>query len=335
MGEPLRVIQFGLGPIGCDTARLVATRPELQLVAGVDVDPDKAGCSLRAVAQSDAVPDVPVVASLAEAPAADVALHTAGSRLDAIADQLRTVLAAGLDCVSSSEELCWPWYRHPEIAAELDHLATEAGARLLGTGVNPGYVLDLLPVLLTAPCREVRGVYARRVVDLGTRRPQLQAKAGFGMTPEEFERLATEQAIGHVGLEESVCLIAAGLGWELDGVDFDMEAVLADEAVATPHGQADAGQAVGSRQRACGHRGGEGLVELELEMVAGVAEPHDLVRIAGHPPLTVQVEGGVAGDAATPACMVNALRSLRLAPPGLRTALDLVVPHFVAPATGD
>jgi len=130
MGEPLRVIQFGLGPIGGDTARLVAGRPDLRLVGGVDLDPDKVGRSLRAVAESDAVPDAPAVASLAEAPTADLVLHTAGSRLDLIADQLRAVPAAGPDCISSSEELCRPWYRHPEPAAELDRLAAERGVRL-------------------------------------------------------------------------------------------------------------------------------------------------------------------------------------------------------------
>ncbi len=200
------------------------------------------------------------------------------------------------------------------------------GARIVGTGVNPGFVMDVLPVCLTGVCREVRAVHVQRVVNATTRRGPLQRKIGSGWTPEEFERRFQAGTAGHAGLKESLALIAHSLGWEITDLVDTGKAVVADHDIRTPHVEVKAGQCCGHHQYAEAKRDGKVCLTLDIKMYLDAPNPHDACQIDGEPPLNLLIQGGVAGDAATAASVVNAAPRVLKAPPGLLLMTDLAVP---------
>ncbi len=326
--EPVRCLHMGLGPIGCGILQLVRERPGFQVVGAVDPSPDKAGRDIAEVAGLPEAVGLQVAESIRECPSADLVFHSTGSHLPQIVGQLREVLELGLDCVSTAEELTWPWLRRPDLAEELDALARARGARLLGTGINPGFVLDLLPMVLTTPCRELHRIVARRIVDTAARRPQLQQKTGLGLTVREYRERADRGAIGHVGLRESAALLAAGLGWTPQEITETIDPVLAGEPLETHHFSVSAGGVCGSRQTAVAVVAGEDRLRLELEIYAGARDPRDQIEIVGRPSFTVRIDGGLPGDVATPACVANAAALLQTIPPGLVTMKDIPTPRW-------
>ena len=204
MSEETRVIAYGLGPIGSAIARLVAQRSGSQLVGGVDIDPTKVGRDIGEVIGLGRPLGLAVQQKLAQALSgtkADVALLATSSHMDSFLPQIRECLDAGLDIVSTCEELAFPWLTYPQEAAEIDAAAKRAGRTVLGTGVNPGFLMDSLPLYLTAICQKVDHIEVRRVINASTRRKPFQAKIGSGLTVQEFQARIDAGRMGHVGLD--------------------------------------------------------------------------------------------------------------------------------------
>lgn len=323
--RPIRVVQLGLGPVGARCAELVLGRAELELVGAVDIDPGKTGKTVGELIESPACKVLvrrDLVEVLADA-RPNLVLQTTGSRIQDVADQLRTCIRAGVSVVSTCEELLWPWYRNAELADELDSLARGRGVRLLGTGVNPGFVMDLMPVVLSASCKRIEAVFVEREVDAATRRGPLQTKVGAGMSESEFRKLAAERRIGHIGSCESTSVILHGMGWKADSLSETIEPMIADRRIETEFVRVEPGQVSGIHQVALATQNGRELVRLDLKMYVGAPHPHDRVRLSGDPPIDVLFEGGVAGDEATVANLVQAVPRLLSLAPGIRTVLDL------------
>ncbi len=321
----IRAVSFGLGPIGCEIARVAARRAGLELVGAVDVDPAKVGLPLRDVADIES--DVRVSSSLSAALAdvdADVVLHSTTSLLRAAWEQLAPAVSSGLSVVSTCEELSYPWRTQGGLAKEIDAVARNSGARVLGTGVNPGFVMDILPLVLTGGCQDVSRLVIRRVVDAGARRGPLQLKVGAGLSVEEFDRLVLAGRVRHVGLTESAWMLLDGLGWEPDEVEERIEPVVAAAEVATDVLALQHRQVAGVRQTLSAARRGEELLRLDLEMYVGAQSPHDRVCVYGVPNVDVTVAGGLHGDRATAALVLNSLDPLLARPAGLATMLDLL-----------
>jgi 4-hydroxy-tetrahydrodipicolinate reductase len=199
---------------------------------------------------------------------------------------------------------------------------------VLGTGVNPGFVMDVLPVCLTGVCRNVQAVHVQRVVDATTRRGPLQRKIGSGLAPKEFERLFNENKAGHAGLKESAALIAHCLGWNLDELIETGKAMVALQDIHTPHVTVKKGQCCGIHQLAVGRIKGEVKITLDIKMYLQAPNPHDACQIVGEPTMNMIINGGVAGDGATVASLVNAAPRILKAPPGLLLMTDIGVPNF-------
>lgn len=323
MAEPVRALLFGLGAIGVGIGRLAAEREGISLAGAVDRAPDKTGKPLYDVLGVDAArrPN-PAVAPDAEPFLQEglaeirpqVVLHATGSYLPDVLPQLIACARAGANVVSTCEELSYPWPRHPELAKQLDAEAKANGVTVLGTGVNPGFVMDTLAVTLSGVCQRVERVRLARIVDVSTRREQLQRKIGVGLSVEEFRAKVATRRFGHVGLKESCWLLAEGLGWRLDGLDETIEPVVGAD-----------GKAAGIRQTAAGTLGGRTVIEALVQMSAGAERPRDEIEIDGTPPVRMMIEGGVMGDLATAAVIVNAVPGVVAHAPGLITMLDLPV----------
>jgi hypothetical protein len=324
--DKIKVVQYGLGPIGLGIVEVMLTRPWAQLVGAVDIDRTKVG---KDVGQLLAHPRKTGI--LVSDKASDVLKHTTpgvvthatSSYMTTIQPQLLKIVESGVSVVSTAEELTYPFAKHPDLAKELDERARKSHAVVLGTGVNPGFLLDTLAVVLSGVCQNVNSIRAERVVDSSNRRLQLQKKTGAGMPPSEFEKKVAEGAIKHVGLPESVGLISLAMGWKVGEIQERITPVIAEKQVSSDQITVPPGAVAGIRQVAKGILAGQELVVLDLRMYLNAPNPHDSVLIDGTPPVDMTIRGGVHGDRATPALIVNAIPRLKGLEPGLRTMLDV------------
>ena len=329
--KKIRVVQFGVGPIGASIVKLMRQKSEIEIVGAIDRDPAKAGRDLgEVVGAQDAPWGVSVAAEAGEMleKPVDVVVHSTSSYLKSVMDQLLECLAAGCCIVSTCEELAYPFRKSPELAAKLDAAAKDEGVALVGTGVNPGFVLDKLVLTLSAVSQTVDSARAVRVVDASKRRLPLQKKIGAGMTPEEFRAQVDAGVIKHHGLPESVAMVADGLGFEIDDIAETIQPVIAQENIRTEFLEVAPGQVAGVHQIARGTSRGEEKIFLELQMYVGAKNPADTIELKGRPNLSLVIPGGTHGAVATAAIAVNAIPAIVAAPAGLRTSRDLPLAYF-------
>jgi 4-hydroxy-tetrahydrodipicolinate reductase len=314
--QPVPVLLYGLGPIGCRIAAAAVREPRLKIVGAVDVRTDLVDRSLAELVEG--APDVPIRARVAEflssAPERHTTvLHATSSWLVRVADQLRELLDAGLHVVSTCEELSWPFDRHPELSRELDERAGRAARTVVATGINPGFLMDQLPVVLTGATHDVRSVEVLRRQNPGKRRRSFQEKVGMDLSWADYQARAAGGGFGHVGLAESGRLVAAGLGWTIDNWADVLEPVRPDPV----------GGVLGTRQILTGATADGRTLALRFEAHSGVTEDVDEIAIGGTPPLRARFIGGVHGDDGTAAAVLRAARVIPSAPRGLVTVLDL------------
>jgi hypothetical protein len=328
--KTIRVVHSGLGPIGCETVRTLLEKKDVRIVGAVDIDPGKigrdlgeilgAGRKLGTIVSEDA-------AAVFRKSRPHVLTHTTTSSFQDVYDQLALAAGSGVHVVSSTEELVYPQLRNPALAGKLDRIARRNGAAIFGTGVNPGFVMDTLALVLTGVSRRIRKIGITRRVDASTRRMPLQRKVGAGMKPAEFRQLIRQGKLGHIGLLESMYLVALGVGWTLDRHTEKIEPVVAESLQETDYFTVRPGYVAGIAHTASGFCGGRRVIDLELHMYIGAPDPVDSIEIDGDPPLTFTVAGGVPGDLATVAAVVNAIPRVLEAQPGLKTMLDLPIPR--------
>lgn len=333
--KKIKVVQFGLGPIGIESLKLAASQAWLEVVGGVDIDPAKIGKTLADVTGAAALASAKVYASLEALFAAvgkpDVVLHTAGSSAAASFAQMRPALERGVSVASTCEELIYPALKTPELTQEFDTLCRSSGARIAATGVNPGFVMDILPICLTGVSREVNSIYVERVVNASTRRQPLQAKIGSGQNPEDFRKKFAAGKAGHAGFQQSIALLAHAMGWKLTEIRETCEPVVATSRVVTKFFDVAPGQSVGIHQTCIGLAGAETKIKLDLQMYLDAPLPHDAIVVKGRPELNLVLNGGVAGDDATVAALINIVPRLLAAAPGVRLMTELAVPSWQNP----
>ncbi|MEM3740710.1 MAG: hypothetical protein QXP84_07905 [Candidatus Korarchaeum sp.] len=327
----VRVVMVGLGPIGQAIAKGILEKRGFSIVGAVDVAPELVGKDLGEVLGLDrklGVTVVPDLDKLLDEVRADVAVIATKSYLPDVYPQIEACVKHCVNVVSTCEELSYPYYRYPELSARIDSLAKQYGVTVLGTGINPGYLMDALPIMLTGACTEVESVRVIRMMDSKKRRIPYQRKIGTGLSPEEFRRMIEEKKItGHVGLTESIAMIAAALGWKLDEIkEFPPEPVIADREVTTTYTTVKPGQVAGLKSIAHGIKEGKPVIILEFISHALVEEEHDTVIIEGTPRIEEKKIGGVHGDIGTVAVVINMIPKVVKAAPGLVTMKDLPIP---------
>ncbi|HEX7705754.1 MAG TPA: dihydrodipicolinate reductase [Thermoanaerobaculia bacterium] len=319
--QPITVAQYGLGPIGAEIARLLLTKPWVKLVAAVDIDPKKVGKDLGEVIGLDRKTGVIVTESLSGKP--DVVCHSTGSRLEDVEGQLALLLERGCHVVSTCEELSFPL--DEAIREKLCHIAHKNQVGLLGTGVNPGFVMDKLPLTITSVCQEVRSVEIIRIQNASTRREPLQRKIGAGMSVAEFRAGVEAGTIRHMGLKESLIMIGSGLGVDFQSISEEtIEPIVADRRITTQFLEVERGQVAGVHQTICGK--GRIDVSLELRMYVGAEDvAADRVIVRGVPDIEMKIKGGVHGDRATAAMAVNCIPRIVVARAGVLTMDDIPI----------
>ena len=330
----IRVLHFGLGPIGSAVVRQVAGRRGFQSVGAIDIDPSKVGRDVGLVAGLRRTLGVAVSADPSSSfrrSKPDVVVLCTSSSLRTVMPQIETVLRAGLPIVSTTEELACPIASNRALARTIDRLAKRAKVAVLGTGVNPGFAMDALPIALTGVCERVHRVEVDRIQDARIRRLPFQRKIGSGLTRAQFGKKVRDGSVRHVGLAESISMIAAALGWTLDRVTDRLRPKIATARVKSRLLTVAPGRVCGIVQDGVGYRHGKAVIRLHMEAYLGAPESYDAVRIAGSPSLSMKIAGGIHGDIATASMVVNSIPNVLTSAPGLQTMPDLPMPSC-APA---
>jgi len=328
---PTRVMVVGLGATGAGVARQLVARKGFKVVAAVDEDPARAGRDLGEVAGLGKKTGVRVVADPAAAirkTRPQVVLLCTGSGLREAWPRIEAVLKLKVPVVATTEELVYPWFSNKALARKVDAAAKKARVAVAGTGVNPGFAMDALPIALTALCERVDAVRVDRVEDARGRSEPFLRRIGAGLTPGEFAEQVKSLEVRHVGLTESVAMVADAAGFALDRITDEIQPKLAEAPVEGGSLQVEVGQVCGIVQDGVGSVRGEPVVALHLEAYLGATEAYDRVQIEGSPRVDVRATGGYRGDTGAAAMAVNAIPRVLAAAPGLHTMRSLALPSY-------
>ena len=326
----VKVVSYGVGAVGSMIARFLLEKEGVDLVGAIDIAKDKVGKDLGEVLGLKKKLGITVSADvgslLSEKP--DVAIHATASYLKDTFPQIASIIKHGINVISTCEELSYPYTAEPKLAEKLDSLAKKHDATVLGTGINPGFLMDTLVITLTAPCQKIERIQAVRIMNAATRRVPFQKKIGAGLAVEEFkEKIEKKQITGHVGLEQSIAMIAGALAWKLDRIITEpVEPIIAKRPVRSKDIRVKAGQAAGLRQKAKGIIGNKTVLSLDFQAYIGAEEECDIITIEGVPNIRQKIQPCVHGDVGTVAMVINSIPKVINAPPGLLTMKDLPVP---------
>ena len=327
----IKVMHFGLGPIGAAIVKQVAARPGFKIVGAIDIDTAKVGRDLGDVVGLTKRLGAKVSADAAKALKAakpDVVILCTTSSIKEVMPQIEAILKAKIPIVSTTEELSYPGYTHIRQARLVHAMAKKAKVAVLATGVNPGFAMDALPIALTAVCERVDRIVVHRVQDARIRRLPFQQKIGAGLTTEQFQKKADDGSVRHVGLTESIAMIADAMGWTLDRITDEIQPKLATVTISSEYLAVDPGYVAGIIQDGVGYRKNEPVIKLHMEAYLGSPETYDSVDIEGSPNLSMKISGGIHGDVATASIVVNSIQKVIQATPGLHTMRDLPLPSF-------
>jgi len=326
----MRVMQIGLGPIGCAVSRLLIQKPGWHIVAAVDADPAKQGRDVGEIVGLEQRLGVTVSSDLATLQDADidVAFLTTVSAFPEVLPTLSTLIQHGIDVVASTEELFYPYYRYAEQASALDELAKQHGVSVLGTGINPGFIMDTLVLVLTGVCQHISRIAVTRVANASGARPSLQRKLGLGLTQATFAEYAAQGRVGVVGLIDSLAFLAHVLQWYMDDFKERLVPVIADKPVRFTPGQVEAGQVCGVRYVVKGISHGKEVISFDLRMYLEAESVRDTIYIEGTPTLEMTIKSTNMGDVAAAALLVNMSPLVHQARAGLLTMVDLPLPHW-------
>jgi 4-hydroxy-tetrahydrodipicolinate reductase len=334
MGAPARVVVLGTGQMGSGIVRLVLEKPGLALVgvyarraarAGTD-----AGLAVGRGAPLGLAIEADLPALLARA-RPDVAIQATCSHLADAEGEIAACIERGVRVVSIAEEMAWPAAYDAAFAERLDRLAARRGVAVLGTGVNPGFVLDLLVIALSGACARVDAIRATRVNDLAPYGPSVLRAQGVGLAPEAFRAgVEAGSVVGHVGFPASIAMIARALGWKIERVEETREPIVTRVRRVGACATVGPGQVAGCLHRAVAFRDGRAAIELvhpqQVAPEAEGVETGDTLEIEGAPPLRLESRPEIPGGAATIALAVNAVPRVLAAAPGLRSMAELPVP---------
>ncbi len=334
----IKVAVWGTGMMSQGLLGFLLDRPnQVEIVGVIAYEPELEGkpvsellgrpCDVSMTTDFDAV--------LAEKP--DVVCIATQSFLHEVTPQIEPSIRAGANVICTAETLAYPWASDPEWAERIDALAKEHGVSVLGTGINPGFILDALIVMWSSVNLRIDRIEAQRVNDLSPFGPTVMRTQGVGTTVEEFEAgVADGSIVGHIGFPESIHLIGRALGWKFDRVEETREPIVSTVERSTPHVTVKPGNVAGCKQIGRGYVGDELKIELTHPQQI---HPHmegvgtgDYIHIFGDPEVHMATNPEIPGGKGTYASTGNYIPLIGDAPAGIVTVVDLPIPRFWAPA---
>ncbi len=334
--KPLKITVWGVGAMGSGIAREIGQKEGMEVVGAIDADPRKIGRPLSDFSGCPQQKNVLISSSIEDLPNSepDLFVVATASRVKDVFQQVMAVLDRGVPVITTAEEMVYPWKAEPDLCARIDKAAREKNVAVLGTGINPGFVMDLLPIVLSAACTNVKRIRATRVNDLSPFGPTVLREQGVGLTAEEFARKVAEGSLeGHVGFLQSIAMISDALGLGVDRIEQFREPIVSSVRREEKGIVVNPGQVAGCRQTGIGYRKDEPVVELihpqqihpHLEGIA----TGDTIEIFGTPDFRLEIRPEIPGGTGTIALAVNTVPLVLNARPGLLTLLDLPIPHAI------
>lgn len=337
--ENVKVLIWGFGAMGSGMATMLLKKKGVEIVGVCDAHPDRVNKNFKEVINATDSKHADIIISddidsLIKSTKADVALLATDSFTKSAYDKIVKLLEAKINVVSTAEEMAYPYVNQPELAKKMDEIAKANGVSVLGTGINPGLIMDLLVVCLSGCMEEVDHVLARRVNSLSPFGPAVMEEQGVGMELDKFNELnAKNELAGHVGFKESVGMIDAAIGFGLDKFEQQMKPIVTEVDRKSPYGFAGAGCLAGVNMTAQGYVNGEVKVDMQhpqqIEPHLGGTNTGDYIVLEGNPRVNMAITPEVDGGIGTIAMCVNMIPQTINAEPGLKTMLDLPVPHAI------
>jgi len=321
----IKVLIIGIGEIGLKVASYILERKGLEIVGILEKDVAKIGKDIgnllnrkkTGILVSDSLEEI-VKKSKPE-----VAIVTTISDINLVFESIKDLIKYKIAVISTCEELSYPWEKAKKVANEIDKLAKENDVSIIGTGVNPGFLMDALPTFLTAVCKKVNSIKITRIQDASMRRDKFKEKIGVGIEYQTFIEKAREGKIGHIGLRESLDMIASKLNWRLDNYEEKVTPVIAKERMLDKNKQIKIKKIIGVKQTGIGYKNGKEKITLIFKASLNEKNAFDKIEIIGEPNITSKIKAGVNGDIATAAIIVNSIKEIIKAPSGLRTMVDI------------
>ncbi|MFX1328895.1 MAG: Gfo/Idh/MocA family oxidoreductase [Promethearchaeota archaeon] len=334
MSKEFDVLQVGFGPMGRLIAKLLIKRKNINLKGVVDINPNLIGRKIDQILDLKERSDLTVSSDLDDILSnekIDVVFIATSSSLEEITPMIKKAILSGSNVISICEELIYPFHFYPKLSEELDALAKANNVSVIGTGINPGYLMDLLPIVITAPCQKVNSIKVTRIMNSAKRRESFQRKIGTGLSSQEFhQKISKKEITGHVGLKESIQIIVAALSFQYDDIiEFPPEEIIAEKEFITSYGEkVSEGYVCGLKSKAIAKRMGEEVIVLDFIAFAGEHEEYDSIEIEGIPNIHQKIIGGVHGDIGTAAIVANLIPKVISANSGLLTMKDIPVPCY-------
>jgi 4-hydroxy-tetrahydrodipicolinate reductase len=329
------VAVYGTGAMGSGIISLILEKENLNLVGVVSKRKERVGIDVGEIIGRENI-GIKVSGDPIEVieKGVDVFIHATCSRVKDAYPEIIPIVKNRVNVITIAEEMSYPWRSSKELADSLDLVAKNAGVSILGTGVNPGFVLDTLIIALTGVMKRIDKIYAKRVNDLSPYGPSVMKTQGVGTTVEEFnEGIKNGDIVGHFGFPESISMICDALQWKLEKVIETREPIISSVYRKTPFVEVKPGMVAGCRHIAIGIVDGEEKVFLEhpqqvLPQLEGV-ETGDYIEIEGEPPINFVNKPEIKGGVATISIAVNMVPLVYEARPGLLTMKDLPIPRFL------
>ncbi len=336
--ENVKVIMWGIGEMGKGMVEMLLDKKGVEIV-GVVGRTYRLGKSMYDYLDVERGDREDIIIKeydeLIKEKAADVVIISTDSFTKNNFDKIKLCLENKINVISTAEEMSYPYAQEPELAKEMDRIAKENGVTVLGTGINPGLIMDLLVVTLTGACIDVESIKAERVNNLSPFGPAVMNGQGVGITVDEFNRRVKENTLdGHVGFPESITMVADALGWELsDEIELSREPIVSSVYRKAPNAEVQAGDVAGCNMKGYGKVDGDLKIEMvhpqQVEPQLEGGSTGDYITIKGTPNINMSITPEVPGGIGTIAMCVNMIPQVINSRPGLKTMIDLPVPRAI------
>ena len=334
--ENVKVIIWGLGAMGTGIAKMILTKKGIEIVGCIDKDPSKLGKDLGDILN---VKKLGMIVSddaedLMKKTKADIVILAIGSFIKSVYPAIRIIIENGKNCITIAEEMAYPYIAQKELSDEIHRLAKENNVTILGTGANPGFVLDTLIITLSAGCRNITAIRAERINDLSPFGPTVMKSQGVGLTLEEFEAgVESGLIVGHIGYSQSIPMIAKALGLEYDEIIETREPIISNTYRETTCVKVEPGMVAGCDHIAIATKNGKPIITLEqLQQIhpgSEAVDTGDYIYIKGDSDLHLEIKPETPGGIGTMAVAVNMIPQVIASRPGLKTMIDLPIPHSI------
>jgi 4-hydroxy-tetrahydrodipicolinate reductase len=326
----IKVLQFGLGAMGSMMARIALEKEGLELVGAIDRDPEKLGKDLGSVLALKKNTGVKVYNNIEDAlkkVKPDVMVHAAVSYVPKVWEQIKPAVRRGISVITIAEEMGYPFVKYPGLCKEMDSAAKKSGARILGSGINPGFAMDILPLLISGVCWNVDSIRVIRLIDFSPFGPAIQKNIGIGMSVADFKAgVSSGKMPLHIGLPECCYMLAKALGWKIDKVVETRVPVTAGKAFNVPgYMRIEKGKVAGFDHKSFAYvKGKKKIILEELGRVEKGLDYRNTIIIDGKPKI-VETMNVPPGNITTTSHAVNLIPALLKTEPGLHCMLDIPI----------